>query len=202
VLNFRARPPAFLLSLPPHHFNLGDKAVRRAQARALGSVALDGRRKRFVSFPPHPSSLVHSPRPRPGAGGDNIYFGPPSDYLEPSWPGLYPPFATPNYLYTPYSIWRFTVFWTILLFGLVFLFASLLSLPSFFRRHHRLSLLLPLVFVGVGVLGAFVSGTIVGYALAALYNSTFLRMSTFVPALYGAVQTLILIAGAYTLKGV
>lgn len=109
------------------------------------------------------------------------------------WPGLYQPFDQPTYLYNPYAIWRFTVIWTLLLFGATFACAGFLVVPVFAKRHFRLSLLAPLVFVTVGLLGAFISATIVGYALAAVYNAAFLRMSTFVPALWGALQTLVLL---------
>jgi len=75
---------------------------------------------------------------------------------------------------------------------------GLVCLPNFARRHARLSLLGPVVFVVLGELGAFVSATVVGYALAALYNANFLRMSTWVPALWGAIQTLILISASFS----
>lgn len=91
--------------------------------------------------------------------------------------------------------------WTILLFGLVFALAGFLVLPIFAKRHFRLSLLAPPIFTAVGVLGGFLSATIVGYALAALYNAAFLRMSTFVPALWGGIQTLVLIVSAVRTGG-
>ncbi|KAM0755693.1 hypothetical protein T439DRAFT_320403 [Meredithblackwellia eburnea MCA 4105] len=125
-----------------------------------------------------------------------IYYGPPDDYIEPRWPGLYQPFKSPKYLYNPYAIWRFTLLWTLVLFGVVFALAGFVVIPIFAKRHLRLSLLAPLVFVSFGLLGALISSTIVGYALAALYNAAFLRMSTFVPALWAAIQTLVLLVGA------
>lgn len=71
--------------------------------------------------------------------------------------------------------------------------------PIFAKRHFRLSLLAPIIFTSIGLLGGFLSATIVGYALAALYNAAFLRMSTWVPALYGAIQTLVLVTGSYAI---
>lgn len=101
-------------------------------------------------------------------------------------------------LYDPYTIWKFTLLWTLTLHGAVFLFMGLFTLPAFSRRHFRLSLLGPVAFVVAGTFGAFLSATIVGYALAALYNANFLRMSTWVPALWGAIQTLILVSASFS----
>ncbi|KAI5478567.1 hypothetical protein MNV49_004826 [Pseudohyphozyma bogoriensis] len=135
----------------------------------------------------------------------SIYNGPPAGYVEPKFvpflPRLYAPIGgTPQYLYNPYQIWRFTVLWTLLLFGLPFAIAGLLCVPIFARRHFRLALLAPVVFTVVGLLGAFISATVVGYAIAALYNAAYLRMSTFVPALFGGIQTLTLLLGLFTLR--
>lgn len=122
--------------------------------------------------------------------------------LPPSWAEIWPPLTTATRshlsLYNPYSIWTFTLLWTLLLHGVVFLFMGLLCIPAFAPRHLRLSLLGPVVFVALGELGAFVSATVVGYALAALYNANFLRMSTWVPALWAAIQTLILVSASFS----
>lgn len=50
---------------------------------------------------------------RPGG----VYYGPPTDYQEPPWPGLSSPFSDPLYLYTPSAIWRYIVIWNVLAYG-------------------------------------------------------------------------------------
>ena len=97
--------------------------------------------------------------------------------MTPAWPGLYPPLDEPKYLYTAYAIWRFTVLWTLVFYGILFLLASCLCVPIFAKRHLRLALSAPVIGTFFGLLGAFVSATVVGYALAALYNAAFLRVS-------------------------
>ncbi|KAM0793351.1 hypothetical protein ACM66B_000806 [Microbotryomycetes sp. NB124-2] len=123
----------------------------------------------------------------------NIYFGPPDGYTTPKWPALFNPVTEPRYLYTPGAIWRFVLFWTMILYGAVFLIMGLWCSAVFAKRHPRLALLAPVIFLSVGLAIAFVSGTVVGYCLAALYNAAFLRMSTYVPALWAVLQLLILL---------
>lgn len=77
-----------------------------------------------------------------------------------------------------------------------------LCVPIFAKRHLRLALIAPLLFIFVGLTFGFISATVTGYCLAALYNAAFLRMSTFVPALWGVLQVMILIYFACTTQSV
>ncbi|BGP12569.1 hypothetical protein JCM10213_004845 [Rhodosporidiobolus nylandii] len=135
-----------------------------------------------------------------GSSGNagNVWFGPPTGYTEPSWPGLYTPLrpGAAQYLYTPEQIWRFTLYDTLVLCGCVYFFAGVLCASNFYKRHTRLALLAPVVWSVVGLVLAFISATVVGYCLAALYNAAFLRQSTWIPALWALVITLILILGS------
>ncbi|KAK4050489.1 hypothetical protein OIO90_005072 [Microbotryomycetes sp. JL221] len=124
---------------------------------------------------------------------NNIYFGPPDGYTTPEWPALYNPVTAPQYLYTPGAIWRFVLFWTMVLYAAVFFIMGVWCMTVFIKRHPRLALLAPLIFTTVGLMIAFVSATVVGYCLAALYNAAFLRMSTYTPALWAVLQLLILL---------
>ncbi|GAA5981570.1 hypothetical protein JCM10908_004160 [Rhodotorula pacifica] len=132
----------------------------------------------------------------------NIWFGPPDGYVEPKWPGLYNPIhGSSKYLYRPEQIWRFVVYDTLLLFGSVFLLAGCVCALNFHRRHFRLAVLVaPAFFTLVGLALAFVSATVVGYCLAAVYNASFLRMTTWVPAIWALVQILIVILSATTIQ--
>lgn len=120
----------------------------------------------------------------------NIWFSPPAGYVEPKWPGLYNPFTeTAQYLYRPEQIWRFVVYDTLVLTGSVFLLAGLVCAYNFHQRHFRLAVFLaPAVYTLTGAALAFVSATVVGYCLAAVYNASFLRMTTWVPALWAFTQ--------------
>lgn len=102
--------------------------------------------------------------------------------------------------YTAPAIWKFTLLWTLLLYGIVFLVAGLACLP-FARRHLRLALIAPLISVAYGLALATFSATIVGFAIAAIYSATGLGMSTFVPALYSAASVLSVILSSYSTVG-
>ncbi|MBW0539801.1 hypothetical protein O181_079516, partial [Austropuccinia psidii MF-1] len=189
----------------------------------------------------------------------STYASPPPDYTTPSWPGLYNPLAAGVYLYVPSTIWKFTLYWTLLLEGVVFMSCGLFASFTFSRsrkwsssrhdsnrifegskaeqRRNRKSnrsspdhawiplhprsssiittiqhrpqhfphprrplsaiLLPPILFSIISAISALISGTLAGWAIAALYNAAFLRMSTWVPALWSAGMTLIIIISSY-----
>ncbi|SCV68816.1 BQ2448_937 [Microbotryum intermedium] len=128
---------------------------------------------------------------------NSISSNPPDGYVEPGWPALYSALhQDPQYLYQPYAIWRFTLYWTLLFYGFIFLVTGLLLLVNFSKRHPRLTLLSFALWILTSLFLGLVSSTIVAYALAALYNAAFLRMSTWVPPLWGLVQAMLLIFSA------
>ncbi|KAI9611452.1 hypothetical protein H4Q26_008402 [Puccinia striiformis f. sp. tritici PST-130] len=217
----------------------------------------------------------------------STYASPPPGYLTPQWPGLYGPNSDPIYLYVPSTIWKFTLYWTLLLEGIVFMGCGLYASYTFWRsgrksrdntsydrqnekkregsgtigimvrgesraketmlnnnkrkktsvgtiihqeeewiplnRHRRASsiittihhpskqnlyksirrpfasiFLIPTFFFVIFSFSAIISGSLVGWAIAALYNAAFLRMSTWVPALWSAGLTLIVIISSYS----
>ncbi|BGP36567.1 hypothetical protein JCM10449v2_000468 [Rhodotorula kratochvilovae] len=136
------------------------------------------------------------------ANAGNIWFGPPDGYVEPSWPGFYNIVGSDEakYLYTPEQIWRFTLYDTLVLFGAVYFVAGCLCAANLSRRHLRLALAAPLVYSFVGITLGFISATIVGYALAALYNAAFLRMSCWIPAIWSLVQLFVLVLSSSTIQ--
>ncbi|GAA5916864.1 hypothetical protein JCM8208_001938 [Rhodotorula glutinis] len=139
--------------------------------------------------------------PEDDANAGNIWFGPPDGYVEPSWPGFYVlGVERAKYLYSPEQIWRFTLYDTLVLFGTVYFLAGCLCGANFSRRHPRLALVAPAAFSLVGMTLGFVSATIVGYALAALYNAAFLRMSCWIPAIWSLVQLFVLILASTTIQ--
>ncbi|POW16288.1 hypothetical protein PSTT_01497, partial [Puccinia striiformis] len=66
------------------------------------------------------------------------------------------------------------------------------------RRPFASIFLIPTFFFVIFSFSAIISGSLVGWAIAALYNAAFLRMSTWVPALWSAGLTLIVIISSYS----
>ncbi|OAV93417.1 hypothetical protein PTTG_01586 [Puccinia triticina 1-1 BBBD Race 1] len=197
----------------------------------------------------------------------STYAAPPPGYVTPHWPSLYGPNSDGIYLYVPSTIWKFTLYWTLLLEGIVFMGCGLFASFTFWRsgsravnssksdnmvkmglggvtkktkirrgsagsihnqeewiplnRHRRASSIIttihhptihlnrtrrpfaslfitPVFFLVIYSFSAVISGSLVGWAIAALYNAAFLRMSTWVPALWSAGLTLIVIISSYS----
>lgn len=196
------------------------------------------------------------------------YASPPPGYITPSWPSLYAASEEAVYLYEPSTIWKFTLYWTLLLEGIVFMGCGLLASFTFWRSRERnlnanedgktphkpsrrgsmqptgrrksaggsahapeewiplnrarrassvittihhppkhldrtrrpvaTLFLTPMLFFAIFSLSAVISGSLVGWAIAALYNAAFIRMSTWVPALWSAGLTLIVIMSSYS----
>ncbi|GAA95258.1 uncharacterized protein L969DRAFT_294229 [Mixia osmundae IAM 14324] len=132
----------------------------------------------------------------------SIFQGAPDGYVIPRWPALYDPSKPGVYLYYPYTIWRFTVYWTLLLSGTVFLVSGITAFLFIGRgksgRQLMAVIAIPVAFVLFGMITMFVSATIVGFALAALYTAGFLRMSTWVPFLWALTQILVVTISSYS----
>lgn len=100
------------------------------------------------------------------------------------------------------AIWRFTLLWTLLMYGVVFGLVGLACIPSFSRRHLRLSLLAPVISIAFGLALATFTATVLGFGLAGIYSATNLAMSTFVPALYAIAATLgLIVTSSITVRG-
>jgi len=152
----RSRPAVF--EIPP--------STARSPRRALSS---------FGRFPWHRT-------PRPPCFADLYRFvvagySPPLGYRTPPWPSLYWPFDpapnTPQYLYygvgkhhpsahpLTKDIWRFTLYWTFVIFGGVFFVAGMWAW-SVYPFKTKWAILIPFVYVVSGIFIALISGTIVG----------------------------------------
>lgn len=143
---------------------------------------------------------------------DNI-LTPPPNYTTPKFPSLYDPtneFASGDnaesvggvyYLYYSTDIYRFCLYWTLILYTPMYL---LCGLHGFFihlitkRTINKVALLAPLVYLFFGMLLGVLSSAIVGYSLAAVYSVGLFRMSTWVPFLWSIVITLVTIIGSYS----
>ncbi|KAI9312342.1 hypothetical protein BX666DRAFT_2020927 [Dichotomocladium elegans] len=109
----------------------------------------------------------------------------------PPWPSLYWPFSShfeplnliadvPHSLYYLHGVWAF----------LMFTKARTL-------RWYTL-VMIPVIFVVGGALASFMIGSIMGVALALVYNAGFFVMSTWVPFLWGLIQILVVLVGSYS----
>ena len=107
----------------------------------------------------------------------------PVGYKVPPFPSPYWP-AKKNqgeyYLYYKYDIWRFTLNWTLIIFGAFHLAASAYAVlmhlvarrswtfgPNTSAKHKRVAgswlvWLVPLVYIAVAALEAFIAGSVVG----------------------------------------
>jgi len=138
---------------------------------------------------------------------------PPVGYVTPSFPCLYNPraeFFRPTnanassvvpgtcYLYYSGDIWRFTLYWTLICYGVTFLLTGSWAFFVFSKKSVSLAALIPLGFLICGALFATVGASIIGFVLAAVYSVGYFSMSTWVPLLWALVQTMVAIMGSYS----
>jgi Putative transmembrane protein 170 len=89
----------------------------------------------------------------------------PADYHAPTFPSLYnPAFGLLDgayYLYDTHDIWRFTLFWTMVLYGSAHLAVALCAVAVQWR-NWRVIWPTPLIYAASGGLEALLAGSIVG----------------------------------------
>ncbi|KAJ5888731.1 hypothetical protein N7495_008772 [Penicillium taxi] len=128
----------------------------------------------------------------------------PINYQIPGFPSLYNPIPGHDreafYLYYTTDIWRFTVYWTFIFYALTHLaVASWVVLTHF--RNWSVIWLVPLLYsVVAGIEGLF-AGSIIGVVLGAVYEAGNFRMSTWVPALWGGINVMVLILTSFPMQG-
>ena len=146
----------------------------------------------------------------------------PHNYVAPHWPSLYWPVratpGTPAYLYYTTDIWRFTLYWTLLMYGAVHVFAAawavLMQLRSAFTLRHKdyaastsvkqtlgWVWIVPVIYCVVGGIEALLAGSVVGLVLGAVYSAGNYKMSTWMPFLWGQICVLVIILGSFSIQG-
>lgn len=91
----------------------------------------------------------------------------PPGYQTPPFPSLYWPikpnagFDRPKYLYYSQDVWRFTLFWTIIIFEASHIVASLYAVAVQWR-NWKLMWIVPLVYMLVAGVEAVLAGSVVG----------------------------------------
>lgn len=89
----------------------------------------------------------------------------PLSYEEPPFPALYWPFPVNGpqctYLYDAEPMWRFTLYWTLIMVGGVHLVAAAYACAIQFR-NWKLIWIAPLVYAVLGTVEALIAGNVVG----------------------------------------
>lgn len=83
-------------------------------------------------------------------------------------------------IYLPAGIWAFIMLW------------KSKTLKWYFL------VLVPFIFVVGGSIASFVIGSIIGVALAFVYNAGFFVMSTWIPFLWALIHILVVLVGSYS----
>lgn len=134
----------------------------------------------------------------------NVISPKPQDYVTPGFPSLYWPFPITgdqaSYLYNASDIWRFTLYWTLIPYAAMHLAASAYAVIIQWR-NWKIIWITPFIFAAGGGAEAFIAGSCVGGLLAAVYNAGHFRMSTWVPFVWGLINSLILILSSFAIQG-
>ncbi|CCX05087.1 Similar to Uncharacterized protein YPR153W; acc. no. Q06537 [Pyronema omphalodes CBS 100304] len=127
---------------------------------------------------------------------------PPLGYTAPPFPSLYWPIkplpGTSVYLYETDDIWRFTLYWSLILFA-GFHLAS--GIYAFCMMPSKMSLGIPIVFAIVGGMQATMAGSLVGVIIGAVFKAGHFRMSTWIPLVWGTINVLVLVLSSFSLQG-
>ncbi|KAJ5988485.1 hypothetical protein N7481_003695 [Penicillium waksmanii] len=128
----------------------------------------------------------------------------PIDYQVPSFPSLYDPLPThhkeAHYLYYTTDIWRFTLYWTLVFYGVSHLTVSVCAILTHFR-NWSIIWLVPLLYSVIAGLEGLIAGSIVGLVLGAVYEAGNFRMSTWLPMIWGGVNVMVLIVTSFPMQG-
>ncbi|ODV79212.1 uncharacterized protein CANTADRAFT_51857 [Suhomyces tanzawaensis NRRL Y-17324] len=138
----------------------------------------------------------------------------PIGYIRPHFPSLYWPLGASllryqqSFLYYGVDIWRFTVYWSLIMFGGFYIVAALIAVfnVEFNNRRHHLqplsrkragTLIFGLLYVVIGSFKGFVSGAVVGLMLSAIYRAGTLSMSTWIPLSWAIAAVLFDVCSSY-----
>ncbi|KAM7223735.1 hypothetical protein V8F06_000751 [Rhypophila decipiens] len=129
----------------------------------------------------------------------------PPGYVTPPFPSLFwEPSNVKWNLYYLGDIWRFTLLWTLILFGLFHLGAAGTALlMQLGRRKSNWKFLwtVPLLYALVAGVEAIMAGSVVGLVVGATYIAGHFTMSTWIPFVWGWVNVLILIVSSFRISG-
>lgn len=128
----------------------------------------------------------------------------PVGYVTPPFPSIYWPFGTYRdefkhaYLYYTSDVWKFTTIWAIILCaGLHTVAAACIAFTRWRKRRARTTLWICLAYIIWGAFNGFVAGSVIGVIIAALYNSTQFRVTTWIPFVWGVIILIYAIVSSY-----
>jgi hypothetical protein len=132
----------------------------------------------------------------------------PLGYSVPSFPSLYWPFPfdynknlKARYLYAPKEVWRFTVLWTLIFFGVVHISASLYTAFKM-RRAWKLLWIFPMFWAVIAGIQAFLVGSICGGLLGVIYSTAEAQVSTWIPCVWGLMIALVMVLKLFGIEGI
>lgn len=131
--------------------------------------------------------------------GSNVPVG----YTVPKFPSVYPIYSKEyevSYLYYTYDIWRFTLFWTLIIYVPVHLASAVIGVTM--QRRFLSGLVIIAFYLAMSGIQAFVSGTIAGLMLAAVYKSGLFAMTTWIPFSWAITITLYMIRTSYSMTSI
>ncbi|CAG85558.2 DEHA2B13838p [Debaryomyces hansenii CBS767] len=145
----------------------------------------------------------------------------PIGYTVPPFPSLYWPLGPTSsdfqssYLYYSFDIWKFTVFWSLILFGGFYLTAGLLAVFNQISNNYRHKISNPIskgtilgcivlvsMYLLLGLAQGFICGAIIGLLLSAIYKAGSLNMSTWIPFCWGIAEILFNVCCSYSTSSV
>ncbi|ATZ58301.1 hypothetical protein BCIN_16g01250 [Botrytis cinerea B05.10] len=132
----------------------------------------------------------------------------PIDYSTPPFPSLYWPLhakpGVPNYLYYTHDIWRFTLLWTLIVYGITHIAVAACAVAMQLgkgKNAWQYAWIIPLVYALIGGIEALLAGSLVGLILGAIYNAGYFQMSTWIPFIWALINVLVLIISSFSIQG-
>ncbi|KAK9446623.1 uncharacterized protein V1518DRAFT_423614 [Limtongia smithiae] len=126
----------------------------------------------------------------------------PYGYVTPDFPSLHWPsgqtMETLYYLYYRKDIWRFTLYWTMIMYAVVHLVAG--SWAMTMTRRVKGGVFIMFTYLAIAVLEGFISGSIVGAILGLIYSAGSFTMSTWIPFVWAVIQIFIIIMTGYSMS--
>ncbi|KAK0669643.1 hypothetical protein QBC41DRAFT_302296 [Cercophora samala] len=130
---------------------------------------------------------------------------PPANYTQPPFPSLFwPPQESKVALYELDDIWKFTLYWTLILYGLFHLGAvgvAVLMQVGKRRSTWKYLWIVPLIYAFIAACEAVIAGSVVGLMVGAGYLAGNFTMSTWVPFVWGWVNVLVLLVASFRIQG-
>ncbi|KAF7857197.1 hypothetical protein EAF04_009438 [Stromatinia cepivora] len=132
----------------------------------------------------------------------------PLDYSTPPFPSLYWPLhakpGVPNYLYYAHDIWRFTLLWTLIVYGVTHMAVAVYAIAMQLgkgKNAWQYAWVIPLVYALIAGIEALLAGSFVGLILGAIYNAGYFQMSTWIPFIWSLINVLVLILSSFSIQG-